>query len=495
MNKRIPEVPIDGRLILIKSHKIKENDIFKYDELDVAAKLHQLGIPDEWVLEVHASQMNGKQIIAQVPDFDWFEAMKFTDWPPLKKIKIWVESCTKEVPIENNNNNMNIKKELPTENIEIKQDRDEFGDINENRQEFGDKKKKKNGNNKSKKKKKKSINNDYSSDSIGDEYETINWDEKPVKIFKQIDKVKLEELDLSILIENFEWWYGKLSKNNKTGINRLISAFAKYLIYEARLKHKTFPKYVVSESKKLGIKTNWNRRVVDGFKKIWKFYLASNIGELFRSKKQFVGGHYNPMKFRFRNEPVELDRHYGISKPGNYFIKKYNELYEKYLEEEEYYTPDESDNNKNNNNLSINEVSKKNIEEYVNESNKLSTSQKDGGWIEIPTPEFGKEFWKKIWCKRTKSEIKVGLFVQNKYYKENVYYWNGKIYININDITDIITEVNSESELENTNNNELENTNNTLELNSDDELENKNNNELENKKENKRENKKKNKKS
>ena len=143
----------------------------------------------------------------------------------------------------------------------------------------------------------------------------------------------------------------------------------------------------------------------------------------------------------------------------------------------------------------INEVSKKNIEEYVNESNKLSTSQKDGGWIEIPTPEFGKEFWKKIWCKRTKSEIKVGLFVQNKYYKENVYYWNGKIYININDITDIITEVNSESELENTNNNELENTNNTLELNSDNELENKNNNELENKKENKRENKKTNKKS
>ena len=381
--------------------------------------------------------MNGKELIVQFgKDWKWFEDMKFTNWKYLKNVKQFVCGKLGINPLDkskptiiknsldktNNNNDTNtLEKPIKTTN---------------NNKKISKKKPLKN-NNKKKNNKKKNYNNNKEQFLVeSSDYETIDWSEKPVLLFKEINKydTSLETLNLDTLDMQFENWYNKLNKHYKKGFNKLVAAFARYLVDDMRTKYKSYPKYAIGEADTLGIKSNWDFKVANGFNKIMKFYLSCNIGDIFMSKKAYIGGPFNAMKFKFSRTPVSLE-HINLSSIGGYFVKKYQELFELHLEEKENYT--ESDEETFGIKFDIKKTKDKTLEKIKKEKkeillDKLTAEQKECGWKEIPIPKdkFDATFLKEIWMKRDDKAKSMGAFVFNIYGTiKPIYYWNGKQFI------------------------------------------------------------------
>ena len=164
----------DPTLILIKTHQLKENNILNMDNLDIATKLNRLGIPDSWIQAIHSAKITGKQLIGMYPDWDFFNKMGFYDHRELLKITKWVREELKNNKKkfgkkDNNNldeiNNENDKKVeiLDKESMEVETLDKENNNKDENLVEF-----------------KPVATRPYEPP----EWKTVNWDVKPVKVFK-----------------------------------------------------------------------------------------------------------------------------------------------------------------------------------------------------------------------------------------------------------------------------------------------------------------------
>ena len=172
------------------------------------------------------------------------------------------------------------------------------------------------------------------------DWETIDWSNKPVVLFKELKSTKFDKLYLEDVCENFDFYYGNLSKHHQKGINKLTNALVVYLVEDKRKKYKSFGKFVSVE--KVGIKENWHSKVVDGFYKLAKYYLAVNIPELFSGKIRYSGGAYNAQKYKFKRRVPELEKKKKLGKFGKKFVSIWEEHYMKHLEENEIYSSEDS---------------------------------------------------------------------------------------------------------------------------------------------------------
>ena len=311
------------------------------------------------------------------------------------------------------------------------------------------KKKKKNKKLKLSKKKTNKLSESDTNSELVPIYAEINWELDPVNFFRKIKNIKWKDIDFGPeLISNLEEYYSFNTKHNRKCINDFILLFIEYLIGGINESNgNSFSNWGIQNGKSFN--PHVDTKVLDGFKKIFKYYFIWYYPQLCQQKLKKFGNSkkykkYNPSTFHFRkiSNKIIINDNTPKSKLWEFIVSKYNARIEKKEKESESYSDEEEDWDLSDGKKEIlqSETKYQSKSSSIIDKRELPIKYQKKGWLLLQNGDDASmcdEFYDNYYFNFEDDD---GFLCTNKYKKEKTYYYHIKddIFINIRNVSDVL---------------------------------------------------------